>query len=89
MVEREAVVKSRHGLHARPSAEITKTVGKYGSTEVKIIDPSTSEECDAKSILSLLTMEKMTGTRLIVKAVGPDEEEAAIEVARIINEFDV
>ena len=89
MVEREAVVKSRHGLHARPSAEITKTANKYGNTEVKIIDPDTTEEVDAKSILSLLTMEKMTGTHLIVKAIGPHEETAATEVARIINEFDV
>lgn len=89
MVEREAVVKSKHGLHARPSAEITKIATKYAQTEVLIVDPSTAEEADAKSILSLLTMEKLTGTRLIIKATGPDEEKVSTEVARVINEFDV
>ena len=89
MVVKEAVVKSKHGLHARPSAKICEYAKTLTNTRVEVFDPETDKIADARSILTLLEMGKQTGSRLQVKASGEQETEAAEVIAKIINEFDV
>lgn len=89
MIAKEVVIRSKHGLHARPAAKISEYVNSVYPTEVKVVDPRTSTEADARSILTMLTLGLVTGSPIRVEANGPQESEAAEEVARIIEEFDV
>jgi len=89
MVKKEVVIRSKHGLHARPSAKICEAAMSFSGTDIRIVDPDDGTNADAKSILSILTMTKENGQSVVVSAEGPDEQKAATEVARIIEEFDV
>lgn len=85
MTEREVVVKSDAGVHARPAMMIVKEAMKY-SCEVKLIKDDV--EADCKSIMSVLGLAIVSGSRLIVRANG-EGESAVVEsiVAMIENNF--
>jgi len=89
MVKKEVVIRSKHGLHARPSAKISELAQFFGDTNIRLIDPSDGTDADAKSILSILTMTKESGQSVIVTADGPDEQKAVDEIVGIIDGFSV
>ena len=89
MKQLEAVVRSRHGLHSRNAAKICTQSKAYKDTNVMIVDPDTNEKVDARSILSIMGLLKVTGDHVLVVAKGRQEEEAAKTVASIIEKFDV
>lgn len=89
MVAKDVVIKSKHGLHARPSAKISEYANEMRPTEIRIVDPKSDRCANARSILTMLTLGLPTNTEVKVEAEGPKEKEAVDEVARIIEEFDV
>jgi phosphotransferase system HPr (HPr) family protein len=90
MVERIAHIKAQFGLHARPSGAIRNAAAKYSDTRIILVDPMHKhEDADAKSILQVMTLGKKCGDELIVRAYGRDEEKAAEDVARVINEYEI
>lgn len=85
MMEREVVVTSDAGVHARPAMMIVKEAMKY-PCEVKLIKDDV--EADCKSIMSVLGLAIISGSRLIVRASGEDEAAAVASiVAMIENNF--
>ena len=86
MAEREATVKNRLGIHARPSALLVQAAAKYVS-EITLIKDGL--EVNGKSIMGVMMLAAETDAKIRVRAVGPDEEEALDEIARMIEgEFD-
>jgi phosphotransferase system HPr (HPr) family protein len=86
VIEREAEIVNRLGLHARAAAKLVHTAGGFRSHITVLKD---GEEVDAKSILGLLLMAAGQGSRLTVRADGEDEEEALRAVTGLIaNRFD-
>jgi phosphotransferase system HPr (HPr) family protein len=73
MRTRTVVVTNRQGLHARPADAFVKTALRYQS-KIEVIKDS--ERVDGKSILSMLTLAAMEGTKLQIEATGADAEEA-------------
>lgn len=71
MIEKKVVVKNKHGIHARPSAQISKFV-QDSNSEVTI--SKNGVEVPAISVISLLSLGAACGTELIIKANGPDED---------------
>jgi len=70
VVEKEYVVNNRLGLHARPASLFVKTTGRF-QTSVKVFKGN--QEIDGKSIMGLLMLAAGPGTRLKIRAEGPDE----------------
>ncbi len=70
---RTVVVTNRQGLHARPADTFVKTALRYES-KIEVIKES--ERVDGKSILSMLTLAAMEGTKLSIEATGDDAEQA-------------
>lgn len=72
-IEREFTVNGEIGLHARPAARFAELASKFESTiEVGFRD----EWVDGRSVLSLMSLAARTGSRLRIRATGPDAERA-------------
>jgi phosphocarrier protein len=86
MIEREAEIVNRLGLHARAAAKLVHTAGGFQSRVTMLKD---GEEVDAKSILGILLLAAGQGSRVIVRCCGEDEDEAMRAVTRLIaDRFD-
>ena len=77
-VECEIWVENRLGIHARPAAQIINLAGQFNATLVLEKD---GFQADARELLSLLALDCPQGTRLVIKATGPDAREAAQALA--------
>ena len=82
MVEREAVVVPRAGLHARPAAMFVKEAKSFGSDIVVIKD---GREANAKSSLKLMTLGARHGDKVMTRAEGEDEEAAVEALVAILS----
>lgn len=83
--EREIVVDNLMGLHARPAAQLvriasgfdaTMSVEKLAAEGEEGAEDEEGEEADCRSVLSLLMLAAGKGTRLLLRASGPQAEEA-------------
>lgn len=82
MTEREVVVTSDAGVHARPAMMIVKEAMKY-PCEIKLIKDDV--EADCKSIMSVLGLAIISGSRLIVQANGEGEKKAVASIVSMIE----
>ena len=81
-VEREFTVQSELGLHARPAGTFVATAGRFRS-EVQV--GRGSEWVSGRSVLSILSLAAAKGTRLRIRAVGPDAELAVETLGRLLE----
>ena len=81
-VEREFTVRSELGLHARPAGLFVATAGRFRS-EVQV--GRGEEWVSGRSVLSILSLAAAKGTRLRIRAVGPDAELAVETLGRLLE----
>ncbi|PKL38026.1 MAG: phosphocarrier protein HPr [Spirochaetae bacterium HGW-Spirochaetae-1] len=87
MIEKEVVVKSDAGVHARPAMMLVREAMKFPCQVALVKD---GVEADCKSIMSVLGLAIVSGTRLKVRADGDREEEIVdIIVSMIENGFNL
>ena len=82
MCEKEVVVTSDAGVHARPAMMLVKEAMKY-ACEVYLIKDDT--EANGKSIMSVLALAITPGTKLMVRGEGDKEEEAVDKIIALIQ----
>ncbi len=80
IIERELWVENRLGLHARPVAKITALAQGF---DAQITLEKDGEVADARDLLSILALDCPQGTRLVLKASGPQAREAAMTIASL------
>jgi phosphocarrier protein HPr len=86
MIEREAEIVNRLGLHARAAAKLVNTAARFQSRVAMTKD---GEEVDAKSILGVLLLAAGQGTQLTIRCEGEDEAECMRALlALIAGRFD-
>jgi len=73
MPERTVQIVNKAGLHARPAAEIVKLATRYQSDITVVRDEL---EVNGKSIMGVMMLAAECGSRLQLKAEGPDADEA-------------
>jgi phosphocarrier protein len=79
-------IRSELGLHARPAGVFVARAGRFASQiEVARADGE-PDWVDGRSILSLLSLAAGTGTRLRIRAEGPDADEAVEALGRLIED---
>ena len=84
MAQREVIVGSRVGLHARPAALFVKAVSEQA---VKItIRKGDGAAVDARSILRVLALDAKNGDAVILEADGDGAAEALETVAKVVAE---
>ena len=70
MTERIFTIKNRLGLHARPAALFVQEASRHKSSVVVVKD---GLEVNGKSVMGLMLLAAESGSKLKVKADGPDE----------------
>ena len=84
MAQREVIVGSRVGLHARPAALFVKAVSEQA---VKItIRKADGVPVDARSILRVLALGAKNGDTVVLEAEGEGADEALEAVAIVVAE---
>jgi phosphotransferase system HPr (HPr) family protein len=79
-VEKELWVENRQGLHARPVAKIVTAAQQF---EAEITLEKDGLVVNARDLLAVLAMDCPQGTRLVLKARGPQAREAASHIASL------
>lgn len=74
VVEKELWLENRLGLHARPAAKVALLAQQFDSD---ITLEKDGPAVNARNLLGLLTLDCPQGTRLLLKAKGPQAREAA------------
>ena len=81
----EIIITNRLGLHARAAARLVQLTEQFRS---EVLMEKDGRSADAKSVLSLLTLECPMGTKVLLKARGEDAKPAISAMAELIqNKF--
>jgi phosphocarrier protein FPr len=75
-------IENRLGLHARPADMFVRLAVQFASN-IEIVKDG--EPFDGKSILSLMTLAAEQGTKLVLRARGPDAEAALDALAELFG----
>ena len=81
MIERTVTIANKNGLHARPAAEIVKTAAKYQADITLVRDDL---EVNGKSIMGVMMLAAEFGSNILVRANGPDAEQAVNAIAELV-----
>ena len=81
MPSAEVVVVNRLGLHARPSAKLTATAGRF---RAEVWLSRNNRRVNAKSIMGVMMLAAARGSTLTVEAEGPDADQAIAAIVELI-----
>lgn len=84
MIEKKVVVNLEHGLHARPATQFVKLASSFKS---EITIEKEGKTAAAKSIMGVMALAVAKGTEILLKANGPDENEAVDALGRFLSEY--
>lgn len=80
-IEKEITIKNKNGLHVRVASELVRVASQYIS-DVSIFKDG--REINGKSIMSVLTLEAIYDSTLTLIVDGPDAEEAAPQLEKLL-----
>ncbi len=77
-----ATIRNRLGLHARPAAEFVKIAGRF---EAEVWVEKDELEVNGKSIMGVMMLAAAAGTEILIRAIGPDCEEAVAALVTLVE----
>jgi phosphocarrier protein HPr len=80
-VEREFDILNRLGLHARAAAQLVRLANGFAS-EIHVAKDGM--EVNGKSIVGVLMLAAPIGAKILIRAIGPDAEEAVAAIGELI-----
>jgi len=83
-IQVEVTVMNEEGLHARPAAMLVQAL--QGLECQVYLSKEEGEEVDGKSILGVMMLAAERGSKLTVRAKGPDAREAVQCISRILKD---
>lgn len=87
MIEKDVIINSDAGIHARPAMMIVREAMKY-PCEITLIKDNI--EADGKSIMSVLGLAIISGSKLTIRVNGEGENELVNYIVKLIeNDFKV
>ncbi len=81
-VEREFEVQLELGLHARPAGQFVTLASRFES-EIEV--GRGGEWVSGRSVLSILSLAAAKGTRIRIRAAGPDAEAAVESLGKVLQ----
>lgn len=83
MVEKEVKIVNKLGIHARPATSFVQLAEKFKSN---ITVEKDGMEVNGKSILGMMMLVAPKGTKIKIKADGPDEKEALKALVKLVED---
>jgi phosphocarrier protein HPr len=83
MIEKTVMIKNKLGLHARAAVKLMNLANRFNSS-VRITKDG--NEVDAKSILGILTLAAVKGSKITLKVSGKDEHKAINALIELIDD---
>lgn len=81
MAERSVQIVNKHGLHARPAAEMVKAASRFKSD---ITISRDDLEVNGKSIMGVMMLAAEYGASITLRATGPDAEDALDALSALV-----
>jgi phosphocarrier protein HPr len=81
-ITKDLVVSNKLGVHARPAAMFVKVANKF---ESEIFVEKDGETVNGKSIMGLMMLAAGPGSKLHVRAAGPDAPQALNELEALLK----
>jgi phosphocarrier protein len=81
MAERNVQIVNKHGLHARPAAEMVKAASRFRSD---ITISRDDLEVNGKSIMGVMMLAAEYGATITLRATGPDADDALDSLATLV-----
>jgi phosphocarrier protein HPr len=82
MLQLEVEIINKLGLHARASAKLTQTAGRFRSD---IWLSRNGRRVNAKSIMGVMMLAAAKGSTIVVETDGPDEEQALRALQSLVS----
>lgn len=82
MFVKDVVVQNQVGLHARPATFFIQKANEFKST---VWVEKEERRVNAKSLLGVLSLGIMGGAQIRILAEGSDEEQAVVELAKLVD----
>ena len=82
MITQTTKIVNKLGLHARPSALLVTTAGRY---EAEVYFTKNGLRVNGKSIMGVMTLAAEKGSELIIEVDGPDEQDALEAIVKVIE----
>jgi len=79
--EREFDILNRLGLHARAAAKLVRLANEFAS---EILVAKDGMEVNGKSIMGVLMLAAPKDAKILIRANGPDAEEAVAAIGELI-----
>jgi phosphocarrier protein len=79
--EREFDILNRLGLHARAAAKLVRLANGFAS-EIRVAKDGM--EVNGKSIMGVLMLAAPRDSKILIRAIGPDAEEAVTAIGELI-----
>ena len=83
MIQTEATISNKLGLHARASAKLTKLAAAY---PCEVWMSKGERRINAKSIMGVMMLAAGIGSSVTVETDGPQEQEAMDALLALIND---
>jgi len=83
VVEIEVEIRNENGLHLRPAMQFVDLATQFASAIAVGHDKLSA---DGKSIMQMATLTATCGTRLKIRAQGPDAAEAIAALKKLVEE---
>lgn len=81
--ERTVEITNKLGIHARPAALFVKKAGKFKS-DISVF--KNGQEVNGKSIMGVMMLAVECGSKITIRARGPDSEEAVEALVRLVQD---
>jgi len=81
MLQQEAEIINKLGLHARASAKLTQVAGRF---QANVWVGRNGRRVNAKSIMGVMMLAAAMGSKVTVETDGPDEQQAMDAVTALI-----
>ena len=83
---KELTLKNKYGMHVRPAGLFAKIASRFNA-DVEV--EKDGNIVSGKSIMALMTLEAVCGTKLVVTATGPQADEVLAELEALMKEMSI
>ena len=84
MLQHDALIINKLGLHARASAKLTQLASSFKS---EVMLSRNNRRVNAKSIMGVMMLAAAKGTTISIETSGEDEAEAMQAILKLINDY--